>query len=193
MEIIKYPHPTLRYKSKPIIKIDKGLKKIVEEMFELMYKADGVGLAANQVDLPYQLFVMNTSADPSKTEDEYVLINPVIQKRRFRAEEHEGCLSFPEISAPVTRPAKIAFEAISLQGEVQKFEFDGLLARAVQHEMDHLNGVCFIDRVTPGNLIPIKQALADLEMIFESDRKLGFIPPDKEIYERLTALEKERT
>lgn len=193
VEIIKYPHPTLRHKSKPVIKIDKALKKMVEEMFALMYQADGVGLAANQVDLPYQLFVMNTSADPAKTEDEYVFINPVILKRRERAQDMEGCLSFPEINIPIIRPTEVEFEAITLNGEVQRLSFKGLLARAAQHEMDHLNGVCFIDRASPANLVSIREALEDLEMTFESNRERGFIPSDKEIRARLAELEKERT
>ena len=193
MEILKYPHPTLRHKSKPLLKIDSELKRFVEEMFELMYATDGIGLAANQVDLPYQLFVMNTSGDVKKPETEYVLINPVILKRKNRSEDSEGCLSFPEITASVIRAAEIELEAITLRGEVKKYSLRGLMARAVQHEMDHLNGVCFIDRLSPSALLSIQEDLTALETTFETNRRLGFLPTDEEIMVRLESLESERT
>ena len=99
LRIVKYPHPALRHKSKPLRRVDGELKNVVREMFDLMYQHKGIGLAANQVNLPYRLFIINTEGDPAKGQ-EYVFINPVISKRSGTAEAEEGCLSFPEILRP---------------------------------------------------------------------------------------------
>jgi peptide deformylase len=161
LRVVKYPHPVLRHKSKPLRRVDGELKNIVREMFDLMYSHKGVGLAANQVNLPYRLLILNTEGDPA-TGQEYVLINPVISKRSGTAEAEEGCLSFPEIFAPVKRSEKIVISAYNLDGEEMNYQFAGLFARAAQHEFDHLDGVLFIDRLSPGSLLEIKQDLTDL-------------------------------
>ena len=103
MQIVKYPHPTLHRKSKDLRRVDAELRKIVREMFELMYDAKGIGLSANQVDLPYRLFVSNPSGERAAADQEYVFINPVISRQSGMAESEEGCLSFPGIYAPVRR------------------------------------------------------------------------------------------
>ena len=193
MQIIKYPHPTLRHKSKPLVKVDVALRKIVAEMLELMYEDHGVGLAANQVDLPYRLAVMNIQCDPEADDEEIVLINPVISKRSGAAEADEGCLSLPEVWAPVRRPEKIELTAYDLSGVERKFALDGLYARAAQHELDHLDGVLFIDRLSPTAALSVKDPLATLEKKFAADRKRGLIPGDEEIAQRLAKLEAERT
>src|SRR4051794_6351868 len=105
MKVIRYPHPTLRHVSKPLKRIDAGLNDIVREMFDLMYEHRGVGLAANQVDLPYRLFVVNLSGKRGEGE-ELVFINPVLTKPRGLAEAEEGCLSLPELYAQVKRAEK---------------------------------------------------------------------------------------
>jgi len=105
VRIVKYPHPTLRHKSKPLRRVDAELRKIVVEMFELMYLHKGVGLSANQVDLPYRLFILNIDPDEAKA-GERVFINPVLSRWSGTAEADEGCLSFPEIYAPVKRAEK---------------------------------------------------------------------------------------
>jgi peptide deformylase len=192
LRIIKYPHPALRHKSKPLRRVDEQLKTLVREMFDLMYEQKGVGLAANQVDLPYRFFIINTEGDPEKGE-EHVFLNPVIVKRSGTVEAEEGCLSFPEIYAPVKRSAKIVISAYNLAGEEINYELDGLLGRAAQHEYDHLDGVLFIDRLTPTGLLTVKEALADLERQFEGDRQRGIIPDDQQIVSRLTELEQLRT
>ena len=176
LTIQKYPHPILKFKSKPITKIDAQLKEAVRQMFELMYESDGVGLAANQVGLPYQLFVMNVSGNREKKEDEYVFINPVIHKKKGKEEDEEGCLSFPDIRAPVIRAAKIELEGISLEGKPQQFLWKGLLARAVQHEVDHLKGISFVERLSEPAYVGIREQLADLETQFETNQRLGLIP-----------------
>lgn len=189
MQIIKYPHPTLRHKSQPLRRVDSELKKIIREMFDLMYEHDGIGLAANQVDMPYRLFVMNVKADPADKDQEYAFINPVITQRKGSAEDREGCLSFPEIFAPVTRPEKIVLSAYSPDGEELTCELDGLYARAAQHEADHLDGILFIDRLSHANWLAIKEDLAALEREFEVQRRRGRIPDDDQIAARLAQLE----
>ena len=189
MEIVKYPHPTLRHKSKPLCRVDGEVKKAIREMFDLMYANEGIGLAANQVDLPYRLFVMNVQGDPEAGEEEYVFINPVITSRKGGAEGREGCLSFPEIFAPVRRPAKITVNAYALDGRELSYEMDGLYARAVQHELDHLDGVLFIDRFSQTNLMAVKEELDDLEQEFKMQRRLKVIGSDGEIAARLLELE----
>jgi peptide deformylase len=192
LRIVKYPHPTLRHKSKPLRRVDTDLKNTVAAMFDLMYQQRGVGLAANQVDLPYRLFIINTEGDPQKGQ-EHVFLNPVIVKRSGKEEAEEGCLSFPEIYAPVIRSSKVVISAYNLAGEEIHYELNGLFARAVQHEYDHLDGVLFIDRLTTTGLLSIKEALSDLELQFDGDRQRGIIPDDQQIVSRLAQLEQMRT
>jgi peptide deformylase len=192
MEILHYPHPVLKYKCKPIQKIDQGLREIIKEMFQTMYETQGVGLAANQVGLPYRLFVMNATGEREKKEEEYVFINPVILKKNGKTKDEEGCLSFPEIHADVIRPEMIEIESIALNGNVQHFEWDGRPARIVQHETDHLNGIGFIDRLSQTAVIAIKEELEELKTIFTSNQQRGLIPQDTEIIHELKKLERLR-
>ena len=192
LRIVKYPHPALRHKSRPLRRVDGELKKIVREMFDLMYEHKGIGLSANQVDLPYRMFVLNLESDPTKGVEQ-VFLNPVIARRSGTAEAEEGCLSFPEIYAPVKRSEKIVISAYNAEGEEVNCELNGLFARGVQHEYDHLDGILFIDRLSPAALLSIKQALLDLELEFQGDRQRGVIPDDRQITTRLTELEQLRT
>ncbi len=192
LRVLKYPHPVLRHKSKPLARVDAELRNTVRAMFDLMYEQKGVGLAANQVDLPYRFFIINTEGDPEKGE-EHVFLNPVIVKRSGSEEADEGCLSVPELFLPVKRSAKVTISAYNLAGEEIHYELTGLFARAVQHEYDHLDGVLFVDRLTATGLLSAKQALSDLELEFEGDRERGVIPDDLEIASRLAQLEEMRT
>lgn len=192
LQVVKYPHPTLRHKSKPLRRVDGEVKEIVDEMFDLMYRQNGVGLAANQVDLPYRLFIVNLEADPQKGEG-VVFINPVISRRSGTVEAEEGCLSFPEIYAPVKRSDKIVVSAYNLAGEEVNYQLDGFFARAVQHEYDHLDGILFIDRLSPSALLSVKQELTDQELEFQGSRERGAIPADPQIAARLEELESLRT
>ena len=193
MQIVKYPHSTLRHRSKPLRKVDPELRQIIRRMFEVMYEGNGVGLAANQVDLPYRMFVINLQADPEAVDEEHVFINPVIVKRTGSAEAEEGCLSFPGIYAPVRRSEKVVLTAYNPAGQEVTYEFDGLYARAVQHETDHLDGVVFIDRLSPSAKLSVKEPLADLQRQFDGNRQRGIIPDDQQIFDRLAELEKQRT
>jgi peptide deformylase len=193
VRIVKYPHPALRHQSKSLRRVDAELRKIVQRMLELMYEDKGVGLAGNQVDLPYRLFVMNPQADPAAKDQEFVFINPVIGKRTGTAEAEEGCLSLPDVYAPVKRPEKILISAYNLAGEEVSYALDGLFARAAQHEYDHLDGVLFIDRLSPTARLSVKQAVSDLEAEFQGARRRGQIPDDGQIAARLAELEALRT
>ena len=193
MRIVKYPHPTLRHKSKPLRRVDKELTKLIREMFDLLYEHRGIGLAANQVDLPYRLFVINLESDPAKKDCEYVLINPVVTQRKGMEEKEEGCLSFPEIYAPVLRPEKVTVAAYNLSGQEVHYDASGLFARAVQHELDHLDGVQFIDRLSDEALAKIKPKLTALECEYREEQGNGAIPADDLIAARLTQLEQLRT
>ena len=193
LHIIQYPHPTLRHASKPLRKVDAELRRIVREMFDLMYAANGVGLAANQVDLPYRVFVINLQADAAATDEECVFINPVLTARKGMNEAEEGCLSLPALYGQVKRPEKVVLNAFDLAGEELTLELDGLFARAVQHEVDHLDGVLFIDRLSPTGEMEARQALRDFEEEFLHRRSRGEIPDDEAIDRRLADLEKERT
>jgi peptide deformylase len=192
LRILKYPHPALRHKSKPLRRFDTELKNIIRGMFDLMYEQKGVGLAANQVGLPYRFFILNLEGDPAKA-PEYVFINPEIRRSGAVIEKEEGCLSFPEIYAPVKRPEKLVLSAYDLNGQEINYSLDGFFARAVQHEYDHLDGVLFIDRLSPSGLLSVKQALSDLELEFQGDRDRGVIPPDQQIAARLAEFEQLRT
>ena len=121
-----------------------------------------------------------------------MFLNPVISKRAGTEEAKEGCLSFPEIHAPVKRSAKIVISAYNLAGDEVSYEFHGLVGRAAQHEYDHIDGVLFIDRLTLDGLVSVKQALLDLERQFASDRWRGNIPDAQHIASRLAELEELR-
>jgi peptide deformylase len=184
LQIVHYPHPALRYKSKPIKRVDAGLHRIVRQMFEQMYAARGVGLAANQVDLPLRLFIVNLAAAPGEGE-ELVFINPVIAQPKGSEEHDEGCLSVPELFGPVRRPKQVLLHAYNLQGQEIRARLDGFLARVIQHETDHLDGVLFTDRMSPTALADAQPALDEFEFIFENRRQRGEIPDDRQILEEL--------
>jgi peptide deformylase len=193
LQIIHYPHPTLRHVSKPLKRVDAELHKIVREMFDLMYQAKGVGLAANQVDLPYRLFVANLASDPKARDEEHAFINPVIRSRKGMAEAEEGCLSLPGLYETVRRPETVTINAYTLAGEEIEWELSGLFARVVQHETDHLDGVLFIDRLPTTKQADVRGPLSEFEAVYESRRGLNEIPTPEEHAARLAELEKLRT
>jgi peptide deformylase len=193
LRIIQYPHPTLRHVSKPLRRVDAELHRIVREMFDLMYAADGIGLAANQVDLPYRMFVLNLESDPTAPENEFVFINPVLRSRHGMLEAEEGCLSLPALYGDVRRPERVVLNAFNLSGEEVTMPLEGLFARAVQHEVDHLDGILFIDRLTSTGLLDAKPALIEFEERFQGQRDRGEIPDDAAIAARRAELEQLRT
>lgn len=193
LEVIQYPHPTLRRVSRPLKKVDAELRKIVAQMFELMYAHEGVGLAANQVDLPFRMFVANSEGDPAKRDAEFVFINPVLRKGKGSEEDNEGCLSIPDIRAPVVRNETIEVEAYDLDGNMIRADAKGLMARILQHETDHLDGKLFIDRLSPTEFAAVKDKLYEFELAFQSRRETGEIPNDEKIAARWAELEQKYT
>ena len=142
LNILVYPDSRLRTVAKPVKNVDDSIRNIVSDMLETMYDANGIGLAATQVDVHQQVIVM----DISDTRDQpLVLINPKIINRNGEQVYDEGCLSVPEYYAPVKRAEEIKLTALDQQGEIFELEAEGLLAICIQHEMDHLLGKVFVD------------------------------------------------
>ncbi len=152
-EIRKYPDPVLRKKTTRIEHVDDSLNGLIEDMVETMRAAPGVGLAANQVGEPVQLAVIDLGVrDEDETENPHellVIINPEVLSLEGSVVEDEGCLSIPEYSEKVKRAAKIRVRAQDRTGKPFEIEAEGLLAKALQHEIDHLNGLLYIDRLSP--------------------------------------------
>jgi peptide deformylase len=188
LEIVHYPHPALRYQSKPIKRVNSALKKTVDEMFELMYEASGVGLAANQVNLGIRLFVMNEAGQKGDGE-EHVFLNPVISKPKGSEENQEGCLSLPELYGNVIRPKEIQCQAYNLQGEPFNQVIGGLFGRIIQHEADHLDGVLFIDRMKESAKEQIAEEIEEFEIEFRAKRDAGEIPDDATLMKHLAEVE----
>ena len=183
LSIIEYPHPTLRVRSKPIRRVDQELRDIVAQMLELMYEADGVGLAANQVDLPLRLFVANPSGQ--RDGEELVLLNPELQMPKGSETGQEGCLSLPGLSGQVKRPASVRLSAYDLKGNPVERVVDGFLARVLQHENDHLDGVLFFDRLSEEAKSELDDPLMEMESDFRAKQRSGTIPSDEELVARL--------
>lgn len=138
----------LKKKSRPVEEINEKIQELIDDMLETMYKANGVGLAAVQVGTLKQVIVI----DIDDGSGPLILINPKIIKEKGKQEVEEGCLSFPNKFAKVIRPAEITVEALNRDGENFKVKAKELLAQAISHEIDHLNGIVFIDKILPGTL-----------------------------------------
>ena len=142
LDILVYPDPRLRTVAKPVKTVDDRIRQLIEDMIETMHDADGIGLAATQVDVHEQVIVMQV---PDDLEKPRVLINPTVIEKDGETTYEEGCLSIPEYNAPVKRAESIKITALDEQGEIYELEADGLLAICIQHEMDHLQGKVFVD------------------------------------------------
>jgi peptide deformylase len=189
MKIVVYPHPSLRRPARPLTAIDKTVQRQVREMFELMYEARGLGLAANQVSLPYQLLIMNLAADPSQPEHEQVYINPVIVERRGSVEAEEGCLSLPGLYQKVRRARNVVVRAYNLKGDSVEVQAAELAARVWQHEVDHLHGILFIDKVGAIAKLASRSTLKEFERDFRRSQERGEIPPDADLERVIATLE----
>ena len=189
LEIVKYPHPALRYESVPVTRIDDTLRANVRAMFDLMYEAKGIGLAANQVALPFRFFILNLTADPAQKDQELVFLNPEIVKRHSMLEEEEGCLSFPGLYGKVKRAKKVRVRAFDLEGNPVEREGDDLFSRAIQHETDHLSGRLFIDFLDPQFLrSTAAPKLKDWEAAHRQSQANGSLPSDEELTRELDRL-----
>jgi peptide deformylase len=140
--ILEYPDPRLRTRAQPVTRFDAELNQLVDDMFETMYAAPGIGLAATQVDVHKRVMVIDVSKDGDQP---LVFINPEILSREGEESSEEGCLSVPDNFADVKRAAKVRVRAYDRNGEVFERDYDDVLAVCVQHEMDHLDGKLFVD------------------------------------------------
>lgn len=145
LSILKFPDPRLKLVAEPIDKFDGSLATLVLDMFDTMYSQDGVGLAATQVNVHKRLFVIDVS---EHRDERLCIINPLITKQDGKIVQEEGCLSFPGLYAKVTRSSKVTLSYQDINGAPQTLEADGLLAICIQHELDHLNGITFFDRLS---------------------------------------------
>ncbi len=142
LPILEFPDPRLRTRAQPVAEVDDSIRRLIDDMFETMYAAPGIGLAATQVNVHKRVIVI----DISESHDQpVVLINPELLKREGLEEMEEGCLSVPGIYDKVTRAERIRVRTLDRNGKQVEFDADGLLAVCIQHEMDHLDGKLFVD------------------------------------------------
>ncbi|GAB3110953.1 peptide deformylase [Aestuariicella hydrocarbonica] len=147
LNILEFPDPRLRTEAKPVDQVDDSIRQLIEDMFETMYDAPGIGLAATQVNVHKQVVVMDISEDGN---DPLVFINPEVTVLDDSTRPYdEGCLSVPGFYETVERPSNIIVKALDRNGEPFTLEPDGLLATCIQHELDHLKGKLFVDYVSP--------------------------------------------
>ncbi len=185
LPVVKYGDPVLRQRGASIAKLDDALRRLVADMFDTMYSAKGIGLAAQQVgqavqlavldlrgvkDRPSQLWLQGHPADVDAFMP-LVLINPVIRPVGDPQEGPEGCLSFPEIYGEIVRPSEVEVSALNERGESFEFRAGGLLSRAIQHEVDHLNGLLFIDRMSTSVRNEVREEVDQLQA--ETKKSLG--------------------
>ncbi|MFM7109791.1 MAG: peptide deformylase [Planctomycetota bacterium] len=185
MNIVQYPHPSLRYQARPVTRVDDALRAAASRMLGLMYEAKGVGLAATQVALPWRMFVYNPTADPSKPELERVILNPVILEKKGSLDESEGCLSFPGLYQKVRRAKAVKVRYHTLEGSMEELEVADFVSRIFQHETDHLSGILFVDKLGPIGRLSVRPALARMEAEFREAQSRGEIAPDAELVRRI--------
>ena len=188
MKIVQFPHPSLRHPARPLTAIDKKVQDAAAQMLELMYEHKGLGLAAPQVALPYQLIVLNPSGDPQKREEEGVYVNPVVLEKKGSVEDEEGCLSFPGLYQKVRRAKTVRVQAYNLKGELIDAVVSDLTARLWQHEVDHLHGILFIDKLGPIGKLASRGALKEFEREYARAQERGEIPPNDTIEKTLAAM-----
>jgi len=187
VDIMPYPHPVLRYKAVPVEHFGEELQKVVRIMFERMYEWKGVGLAAPQIGLPLRIFVTNHTVKVAEgrpgiehnPKQELVFINPTIQVKEAKnkparmVEDYEGCLSLIGLNRPVRRANTITFTAQKANGDIFKGEYNGLVARIIQHENDHLDGKLFIDHLDGQAKEGVPEWLTYLTGHFEGAQRFG--------------------
>lgn len=160
LEILHFPDPRLRLRAEPVAQVDDQVRQAVRDMFDTMYDAPGIGLAATQVNIQQQIIVIDIS---DQKNEPLCLINPSILATEGTEETQEGCLSVPGFYENVTRAERVKVAALNEQGEHIELEADGLLAVCIQHEMDHLQGKLFVDYLSPLKRQRIKKKLVKME------------------------------
>ena len=162
LEIVHYGDPILRKKCKSVKDLE-DINSIISDMFDSMYEAEGIGLAANQVGLDMNLFIIDVTHTEEADETHIFINGSIVSKEGEDQVFQEGCLSMPGIALDVTRPEKVTLKYQTPDGEWHEDKFGGLLGRAIQHEMDHLNGVFIVDRVGEVERIKYQAELKELE------------------------------
>lgn len=162
LEILHFPDPRLRKKATPVDKVNDQVRQTVKDMFETMYDAPGIGLAATQVNIQQQIIVMDVTDDKSRP---VCLINPQIIAKDGEEEMQEGCLSVPGVFENVQRAESITVHALDEQGAEFTLEADGLLAVCIQHEIDHLDGKLFVDYLSPLKMQRIKKKMLKMKKL----------------------------
>ena len=163
LKLLTYPNPTLRTKSEPVTKFDKNLEKMLDDMVETMYSQDGIGLAAIQVGRPIRAIVLDVSQKDKAEPGLIKLINPEIVEFEEETTYNEGCLSVPDINESVVRHKNIKLKAHNEKGEECIIDASGLFSVCLQHELDHLDGILFIDRLSRLKRELLKSKLKKLE------------------------------
>jgi len=163
MKILHYPHPLLFRRAAKVDDIGRYLAEVAEKMLRLMAESNGVGLAANQVGLDMRMFVANITGEP---EDAIVMINPEIVERSGQHAAEEGCLSFPNVFGKVVRHAEVVVEYRDLSGKMRAVQATEIFARVCQHEVDHLDGIIFVTRMSAGDRTVNSGRLKELESEF---------------------------
>lgn len=167
-DILVFGEPVLKEKSKPVQKIDSSVKKILKQMYQIMKNADGVGLAAPQIGIPLRLVVIDVGEGP------IYMINPeIIWFSDEKTDFEEGCLSFPGVAINITRPERVRVLFLDEKGNQNLLEADGLLSRAIQHEVDHLDGILIIDRATKEQKLEALQKLQENLQLISSQKTTG--------------------
>jgi peptide deformylase len=166
LSILEFPDPRLRTVAKPVEQVDAAMRRLIDDMFETMYAAPGIGLAATQVNIHQRLLVLDVSEDHSRP---MVFINPEVLQAEGHQVYQEGCLSVPGIFADVKRAERIAVRALDRDGQPFELEAEGLLAVCIQHEMDHLAGKVFVDYLSPMKKEMVRKKLAKARKLASED------------------------
>ncbi len=159
-EILHYPDPRLRTKAKPVVAVDEVIRTLVDDMFETMYAAPGIGLAATQINVHQRVIVVDVSRDQDQP---LCLINPEIVSTEGSESTEEGCLSVPDVFETVNRAEAIRVRALDRNGALKEFDATGLMAVCIQHEMDHLEGKLFVDRLSELKRLRIRKKFDKLQ------------------------------
>ena len=171
VELVYYPDPRLRDVAEAVDTVDDPLRALITQMFEIMYRARGIGLAGPQVGLGRRIVVANLAADSKRKEDEQVFINPTIIESSGDVREEEGCLSLPGMVAQIQRAEVVLVRYRDLEGNEVQRPVEALEAKLFQHEIDHLDGILILDKMTPADKKQWAPLLKELEQDFQSKRK----------------------
>lgn len=169
MHLRFYPDPVLRKRAEDIPTVDEAVRVAARRMFDIMYEAQGIGLAGPQVGWSGRIFVVNLSGERDEPDAELVFINPELSDFEGESVVEEGCLSFPDLRVDVTRPEQVRIRARGLDGEMFEIAADKLMARCVQHENDHLDGILFVTRIPITARMTIRKALKQLEREYKEE------------------------